>query len=247
MQVGSSAFRYAGMEPLTALGLAAARASSANVGVHLDHSTSPDEIAACLDLGYTSVMFDGSHLPVEENTRATAAIVERAHACGAWVEAELVGIAGDEDASRADAAARGFTDPAVAARFAEQTGVDALAVAIGNVHGLPATPVKLDLQRLAEIREQVSVPLVLHGASGLAADDVLGAIALGVAKINVNTELRQAVAASLAAASPDRDDLESLLGPTREAVQAVVSEKIRLYGACGLIRGRPGPDGPRRP
>ena len=231
LQAGSSAFAYAGREPLAALALAVAQTSSASVGVHLDHATDIDEIHACLQLGYTSVMFDGSALPVDDNIRITAAIIAEAHSAGAWVEAELAGISGDEDSSL-DAVSEGrvMTDPEVAARFVERTGVDALAVAIGNVHGIPATPVRLDLERLAAIRERVAIPLVLHGASGLLDEDVQAAIGLGVVKINVNTELRRALRESLANSPPsDRDDVASILGASRTAMQAVAESKIELY------------------
>jgi tagatose 1,6-diphosphate aldolase GatY/KbaY len=232
LQAGSSAFSYAGFEPLAQLALACARRASVDVGVHLDHSRDPDEISACLELGYSSVMFDGSALSIEENIRVTREVVDAAHAHGAWVEAELAGIAGDEDAS-GDVTAGAMTEPDVAAEFVAQTGVDALAVAIGNVHGIPAAPVALDLERLEAIADRVAVPLVLHGASGLDDEQVLAAIELGVAKINVNTELRRALRAGLAEASHDRDDLPSLLGPATRAVERVAREKIRLYRRDG--------------
>jgi tagatose 1,6-diphosphate aldolase GatY/KbaY len=231
LQAGSSAFAYAGRAPLAALALAVAGDAGIEVGVHLDHSRNVAEVRACLELGYTSVMFDGSDRTLAENTRLTAQVVEEAHAAGAWVEAELAGIAGDEDASTAGAIAGGLTDPSVAERFVHDTGVDALAVAIGNVHGIPALPVRLDLARLEAIRARVDVPLVLHGASGLDDGDVAGAIARGVAKINVNTELRRALRDGLAGASRERDDLPALLGPAREAMQRVAEEKIRFYAA----------------
>ncbi|MDW5593068.1 class II fructose-bisphosphate aldolase [Conexibacter stalactiti] len=228
LQAGSSAFSYAGREPLAALALACARESSADVGVHLDHSRDLEEVKHCLKLGYSSVMFDGSALPLEENIRLTREAVAEAHARGAWVEAELAGIAGDEDSSQ-EVQADGLTDPDTAAAFVSATGVDALAVAIGNVHGIPAKPVQLDLDLLAAISRRIDVPLVLHGASGLPDDQLISAVALGVAKINVNTELRRALRDGLAEASHHRDDLPSLLGPAQRAVRAVARERIRLF------------------
>jgi fructose-bisphosphate aldolase class II/tagatose 1,6-diphosphate aldolase GatY/KbaY len=236
IQAGSSAFAYAGQGPLAALAVTSARSAQAGIGVHLDHSRDPSEISECIALGYTSVMFDGSALEIAENERLTAAVVREAHERGAWVEAELAGIGGNEDSSEADSVSGSMTDPGVAARFVERTAVDALAVAIGNVHGIPARPVRLDLDRLAAIRDRVAVPLVLHGASGLPDDDVLGAIQLGVAKININTELRRAFAAGLSEAVAGRDDFESILGPARRAMEAVAAEKIRLYaGAASAV------------
>ncbi|WCB94969.1 Fructose-bisphosphate aldolase [Baekduia alba] len=231
LQAGSSAFRYAGRAPLARLALALAAETSAPVGVHLDHATDVDEIRACLDLGYGSVMYDGSALALDDNIATTRAVVAAAHARGAWVEGELAGIAGDEDESTG-AGAGALTEPAAAARFVAETGVDALAVAIGNVHGIPAAPVALDLGRLARIADAVDVPLVLHGASGLPEDEVRAAIGLGVAKLNVNTELRRALRASLlatAAAPPPGDAVEGWLGPVVEATCAAATAKLRAF------------------
>ena len=231
LQAGASAFRYAGREPLAALGLAVARASTAPIGVHLDHSRDLQEIRACLRLGYGSVMFDGSHLGLDENIAATRRVVDEAHAAGAWVEAELAGIGGDEDRS-GGTVGHPRTDAGLAERFVEATGVDALAVAIGNVHGIPAEPVELDLELLSRIRDRVPVPLVLHGASGLPDDEVTAAIELGVAKINVNTELRRAFRRALlevASDPPAGDDLVSLLDPAARAVEQTARRLIRLY------------------
>jgi ketose-bisphosphate aldolase len=240
VQAGSSAFRYAGRAPLAALALAVAEASAADVVVHLDHATELDEIRWCLARGYGSVMYDGSALPLEENVARTREVVELAHAAGAWVEAELAGFAGDEDASALEATATALTDPAVAERFVAETGVDALAVAIGNVHGIPSRPVQLDFDRLAAIRERVGVPLVLHGASGLPDADVQRTIALGVAKINVNAELRRAFRDALTGRDdpPAGDDLASLLDPARAAVRAVAQAKIRAFRAAVLETAR---------
>ena len=234
LQAGSSAFRYAGREPLAQLALALAREAAVPVGVHLDHATDPDEIGACLRLGYTSVMFDGSALPFEENVRLTRAVVASAHGAGAWVEAELAGIAGDEDESR-EARAGALTDPDAAARFVAETGVDALAVAVGNVHGIPAAPVALDLDRLERIARAVDVPLVLHGASGLPDADVQAAIRLGVAKLNVNTELRRALRGALLALADDPpagDGIPALLGGAIDATQQAAREKLLAFTAA---------------
>lgn len=230
LQAGSSAFRYAERGALAALSLACAQAAAVPVGVHLDHATDLDEIDACLAAGYGSVMYDGSALPLERNIEGTRRVVERAHAAGAWVEGELAGIAGDEDASAA-ASAGALTDPASAERFVRETGVDALAIAIGNVHGISATPPVLDFERLERIRARVDVPLVLHGASGLSEDELRRAVALGVAKVNVNTELRRAfrqAVTDVVAADPSGDDIASLLAPAREAVRAVARSWIRV-------------------
>ena len=231
LSAGSSSFGAVGREPLAAAALACARAASVPVGVHLDHCTSVEEIEACVALGYSSVMFDGSHESFEKNVALTRGVVERAHAAGVWVEAELGALAGDEDAS-GDVEVGAMTDPAQAAEFVERTGVDALAVAIGNVHGFTPTPVRLDLERLAAIAAATPVPLVLHGASGLPEEDLLGAVELGVVKVNVNAELRRAYIDALA--HDVGDDVRALQHRAIEAMAAVAAEKIALLAGHRL-------------
>ncbi|MFE1886794.1 class II fructose-bisphosphate aldolase [Streptomyces diastatochromogenes] len=230
LQAGSSPFKHAGREPLMRLALDAAAASSAPLGVHLDHSRDLDEITACLRAGYTSVMVDGSHLPFAENIALTREAVRRARDHGAWVEAELGALPGDEDVStNATAGATALTDPSQAAEFVAETGVDALAVAVGNVHGFTAHPVRLDLDRLTAIHSSVPVPLVLHGASGLPTDQLRTALTQGVAKINVNAELRRAYLRSVEAELPTAlpgSDVVSLWSAGRDAVTEAASRII---------------------
>jgi tagatose 1,6-diphosphate aldolase GatY/KbaY len=233
LQAGSSAFAYAGRRALAGLALGAAVDSSAQVGIHLDHARELAEIRACLELGYSSVMVDGSAMPFGDNVRLTRTVVQAAHAAGAWVEGELAGIAGNEDHS-AETAASTLTDPAAAEAFVARTGVDALAVAIGNVHGISVRPVTLDFDRLAAIRARLDVPLVLHGASGLPDAQLGQAVALGVAKVNVNTELRRAFKYALLAlgsSPPDGDGMVELLAPARAAITDVARQKIRVLSA----------------
>ncbi|WP_151481466.1 class II fructose-bisphosphate aldolase [Streptomyces albicerus] len=222
IQAGSSPFGHAGREPLMRLALDAATRSTARLGVHLDHSRDLNEITACLEAGYTSVMVDGSHLPFAENVKLTKEAVRRARDHGAWVEAELGALPGDEDVStNATVAPSTMTDPAQAAEFAAETGIDALAVAVGNVHGFTTHEIHLDLARLSAIHAVTPVPLVLHGASGLPTAELHPALTQGVAKVNVNAELRraylQAVAAQLPSALPG-SDVVSLWRAGREAV-----------------------------
>jgi len=232
LQAGSSAFRHAGLLPLARLALDLARDTEARVGVHLDHSRSLAEIGTCLDLGYSSVMVDGSHLDFEDNVALTTAAAELAHRRGSWIEGELGGIAGDEDVSR-QAPAAAMTDPEQAAEFVRRTGVDALAVAIGNVHGLAPVPPELDLDRLALLRAATDIPLVLHGASGLADETLTACLDLGVAKVNVNAELRRAFLDALVAALPAArrgDDVAGALDAGRRAVAEAASRITRLLG-----------------
>ena len=156
-QVGSSAFRHIDRDALIAAAVKLAHNSSGHVGVHLDHSRDLDEIRYCLDAGYSSVMIDGSQLAFADNVELTRQAVAAADSYGAWVEAELGHIAGDEDRSTGTVAGAP-TDPDQAAAFVAETGVDALAVCIGNVHGRTSRPVALDLGLLAEIASATSVP-----------------------------------------------------------------------------------------
>jgi ketose-bisphosphate aldolase len=228
---GSSSFRGVGREPLAAATLAAAAQASVPVGVHLDHSTDPDEIAACIALGYSSVMIDGSHLPFEDNVALTRAVVEHAHAHGVWVEGELGGLTGDEDAS-SDAVAGELTDPDQAAEFVERTGVNALAAAVGTVHGFTTTPIHVDLDRLRAIRAAVTVPLVLHGASGISDAELAAAVAAGVAKVNVNAELRRAYLGALATGlASGGDDIPRLQQQAAAAMTRIAQAKLTALAA----------------
>jgi ketose-bisphosphate aldolase len=228
IQAGSSSFRGVGREPLAAAALTAGAAAQVPVGVHLDHATDADEISACIALGYTSVMIDGSALPFENNVALTRSVVEEAHAAGVWVEAELGGLAGDEDAS-SDVAAGELTDPEQAAEFVDRTGVDALAVAVGTVHGFTRRPVQVDVPRLRRIAALTTVPLVLHGASGLPDSAITEAVAAGVAKVNINAELRRAHLDAIARAlDGGNDDLVRIQQGAVDAMTAVAAEKLTL-------------------
>lgn len=228
VQAGSSSFRGVGREPLAAAALAAAAAADVPIGVHLDHSTDPDEISACIRLGYSSVMVDGSHLPYEDNIALTRGVVEEAHAADVWVEAELGALAGHEDIS-SDAAATELTDPEQAADFSQRTGVDALAVAVGTVHGLTTKPVHIDMARLRRIAALTPTPLVLHGASGLPDSAITDAVAAGVAKVNINAELRRRhIVALRAALEGGDDDIPRIQDRAVEAMTQFVAEKLTL-------------------
>lgn len=236
LQAGSSTFAHAGRDALAALTLRAAEASSTPVGVHLDHSHDLDEIRWCAESGYTSIMVDGSSLAFEENVALTRAAVRIGSANGVWVEGELGWVPGDEN--RSILAGTGeMTDPQRAREFVERTGVDALAVAIGNVHGMAAKALPLDLAVLDQIADLVPIPLVLHGASGLPDDELLGALARGVAKVNINTELRRALLGSYKRLTEEvvaKADLVEALTHGVEAVRAVAEEKIILLSRSAL-------------
>lgn len=234
LQLHPAALRHGGA-PLVALCLAAAHEAAAPMAVHLDHSSSADDIRDALTAGVGSVMADGSALPYKSNAAFTAQMAALAHARGAAVEAELGRLTGTEDDMTVAEIEARYTDPEQAAEFVERTAVDMLAVCIGNVHGPYRGDPQLDFARLEAIAGRVRVPLVLHGASGLPEAMVTRAIGLGVRKLNVNTEVRAAYVAALRAgvAGSDSADLLALLAQSVAAMQAVVSEKLRLFGSAG--------------
>lgn len=232
LQIHPTAFQHGGI-PLVALCLAAAQEAGVPVAVHLDHCASAEDIRAALAAGLTSVMSDGSHLAYEENVGFSREMAALAHAQEGTVEAELGRLAGTEDGLTVAEYEAKLTDPDQAVDFVARTGVDALAVCIGNVHGRYRTEPRLDFGRLESVRRNVSVPLVLHGASGLPEAMVKRAVALGVSKFNVNTEVRQAYLEALRAGLAGKTDLLDLMKGAVAAMEAVVAEKIRLFGSAG--------------
>ncbi len=208
-----------------------AEGASVPVVAHLDHGRTMDECRAALDAGFTSVMFDGSALPLQQNIDLTAAMAELAHAAGASCEGEIgfVGYAGG--------AASDGTDPAEAARFAAETGVDAMAISIGNLHLQQGQGQGLDLARLAAIEALTTVPLVIHGGSGVPAAQRLQLAATSrIAKFNIGTELRMAFGTALRAAlarDPARFDRIAILKDTETPVAEAARAVIRGLGASG--------------
>ncbi len=254
--VTPSAIKYAGLAYLAEIVKTSAQLAPVPMSLHLDHGKDIETITKCLDAGFTSVMIDGSNLDFVENIALTREVVELAHPKGVAVEAELGRLAGVEEVSVEEKEAI-LTDPEAAREFVERTNVDALAVAIGTSHGaykFKGEP-KLDFKRLTEIREKVNVPLVLHGASGVPAwiiekatkygaqlagakgmpdESIKQAIKLGIAKINIDTDLRLAFTATIRevlATTPTQFDPRKILGPAKEAMKEVVKSKMRLFGS----------------
>lgn len=236
IQASQGAIKYAGLAYVTALIRVAAEDARVPVVMHLDHGTSFSQVMGCIRAGFTSVMFDGSALSLEENIAVTRRVVEVAHAVGVSVEAELGRIGGAEDGVAASEREAFFTDPDQAATFVAATGVDALAVAVGTAHGRYKGEPRLDFDRLQAIDAVVEVPLVLHGSSGVPDALVRRAIALGVRKVNIDTNIREAFVRAVRGAldaSPDEIDPRRVLRPAREAMQKVIEEKMQVFGCAG--------------
>ena len=236
LQLGVQVIR-AGGEPLAVATLVAARAARVPVAVHLDHCADIGLIEACFAWGFSSALADGSCLPFAENMAFTKRAVELAVRYGGTIEAELGYLAGTEDGVTVEARESSLTDPTQAHEFITSTGAAMLAISIGNAHGyVPVSP-PLDFERLAQIAAQVDVPLVLHGASGISREDIQHAIHMGIAKLNVNTEVRAAFLRAIAGwgvrVGPEPDlrkkgqDLLDLMQEAMAAAQGVVEQTIR--------------------
>lgn len=228
LQVSHNAVRYHGaLEPLGAAMLETARNARTPVGVHLDHAESVDLVRTAVSLGFSSVMFDASALEHDDNVRRTARVVRDCHDSGVWVEAEL-GRIGGKDGVHAPGAR---TDPDEAVQYVRETGVDALAVAVGTSHAMLTRDANLDFALIRRLRAALDVPLVLHGSSGVADEDLREAVRAGLTKINIATRLNQeftaAVRKSLAEA-PNGVDPRRYLGAARAAT---VRETARLLAA----------------
>ena len=234
LQVGRAIIPHMGVRRAFEMTRRIAERSSAEVVIHLDHG-SWDEVIEALRLGFTSIMYDGAHLPFEENIATTRRVVEIAHAFGVPVEAEL-GKIPDAD-EKVDWSAY-YTNVAEAERFVAETGVDYLAISVGIVHGVvPGRPQEpISIQRINEIKAVTGIPLVLHGASGLSEQEVRDARAAGVCKFNADTDLRHAFRAGLEAVFAQGDrQLEEAMTEGRKRMVAATIEKMRSYGCAGTI------------
>ena len=238
IQASQGAIKYAGLEFITALVRTAAAAVAVPVALHLDHGTDYNTVVACIRHGFTSVMFDGSHWAKEENIERTREVVKIAHAAGVTVEGEIGRIGGVEDDISVDERDAFLTPVADAVEFYHATGVDALAMSFGTAHGLYKLPPPLALDRIDAVHRETGAYLVMHGGSGVPDADVQRGISLGIRKINIDTELREAFMAELRrqlAARPAELDPRKVLGPARAAMQEKVKEKMRLFGASGRL------------
>ncbi|GGR57044.1 fructose-bisphosphate aldolase class II [Nocardioides luteus] len=228
VQISENAVRYhQGLAPLAHAAIAIATGSTMPISLHLDHATDERLVGIAVDLGFSSVMYDASQLDYEENLTRTAAVVRRCHDRGAHVEAEL-GEVGGKDGVHAPGVR---TDPGEAAAFVASTGVDALAVAVGSSHKMTTRDAALDETLIAALRRAVDVPLVLHGSSGVSDDGLRAAIAAGMTKINVATQLNKAFTAAVReslAADPSLVDQRRYLGAGREAMAAETARLLTV-------------------
>lgn len=234
LQTTPSTVKYAGLDMYLANVKTAAERASVPVCMHLDHGDSFDLAMRALRVGYSSIMIDGSHNVLEGNIAVTKAVVDACRPSRIPVEAELGKVGGKED--DLDGGSGGYTDPEEAREFVERTGIGSLAVAIGTAHGVYKGEPKLDLDRLAEIRKVVSIPLVLHGASGLSEEAVAESIKRGICKVNFATELRIAYTDGVKkflAENPDAFDPKKYGKEAMEKVKETVKQRIKMCGCDG--------------
>lgn len=239
LQISENTVRYHGsLAPIGLAALAVARASSAPVAVHLDHAQSADLVHEAVELGFTSVMFDASSLPYATNVARTRGIAARCHAEHVWVEAEL-GEVGGKDGAHAPGVR---TDPEEARDFVAATAVDALAVAVGSSHAMLTRDAVLDFELITRLRDAVSVPLVLHGSSGVGDPGLTKAVEAGMTKVNIATQLNKVftrAARDFLEARPESVDPRKYLGPARDAVATEVARLLRvLDGGRGQGAGQ---------
>lgn len=235
IQTTPGTLKYAPPELYFANVAALARTASVPVVMHLDHGSSFDLALRAFRAGYTSIMIDGSHSPFAENVALTRSVVTACHAAGIPVEAELGKVGGKED-DLDGGSGNGYTVPEEAAEFVEKTGVDFLAVAVGTAHGVYKGIPKLDLDRISRIRQLVSVPLVLHGTSGVPDDTVRECIARGMCKVNYATDLRIAFTRGVREyleKDPNVYDPKKYSALGREYVKQYVMQKMEVCGSVG--------------
>jgi len=238
MQTTPSTVKYADLAYFYANAKAAAEQVSVPVVIHLDHGNSFALAMRALRTGYTSVMIDGSHGTFEENIAVSKAVADACHPSGVPVEAELGKVGGKED-DLEGGEGNPYTDPEEAGIFVEKTGVDSLAVAIGTAHGVYKGIPRLDVKRLSEIREVVTIPLVLHGTSGVPDDAVRECIRRGICKVNYATDLRIAFSRGVKAylkENPDVFDPKKYGAAGREEVKQYVMDKIRVCQSVGKAK-----------
>ena len=231
LQASASAIKYAGIEYLMKMVEAATIVHpEVPIAIHLDHGSSFEKCKAAIDAGFTSVMIDGSHHPIDENIAMTKQVVEYAHAIGASVEAEVGTVGGNEDGVIGGIK---YADKDECVRLVNEAGVDCLAPALGSVHGPYKGEPQLGFVEMAEIKEATNKPLVLHGGTGIPDEKIQKAISCGTCKINVNTECQLAFHAEIQkvlAENPKAYDPRKFIGPASQAISKAVEEKMNVFG-----------------
>lgn len=240
LQASQGAIKYAGLESIVAMVKVMAEKVNIPVALHLDHGTDYYQNIKCLRAGFTSLMYDGSQLPFDENVKMTKKVVEMAHACDIPVEAELgqIGKMGDSDEPGValERVKESMAVPEEAVKFAELTEIDFLAAAVGTIHGCRTPFAKLDIPRIEKIRELTGVPLVLHGASGVNDEEIEKGIAAGICKINIDTRIRMVFTKKMKEIieeNPNQIDPRKILGPAKEAAKEIIRDRMRIFGCSG--------------
>lgn len=228
IQTSEKAIAYAGLEEVASLIIAAAKKAKVPVALHLDHGSNLEILNKCLNVGYTSVMLDGSKLPYSENVIYTARAVVAAHRNKATCEGELGSIGGHGKSGK-------FTDPNEVPEFIKKTGVDFLAVSFGSEHGIGADE-RLDIDLLEKIHSKTKTPLVLHGASGVPSHYIRLAVKNGICKINIDTDIRHTFSRAiyeLKSKLSDPADPRDIMGKVMVEIQKLIEGKIKLFGSEG--------------
>jgi len=242
LQASQGAIKYAGLENIVAMVKVMAEKVNIPVALHLDHGTDYYQNIKCLRAGFTSLMFDGSKLPFDENVEMTKKVVEMSHACDIPVEAELgqIGKMGDSDEPGVtlERVKESMAVPEEALKFVELTEIDFLAAAVGTIHGCRTPFAKLDIPRIERIRELTGVPLVLHGASGANDEEIKKGIAAGICKINIDTRIRMKFTEKMREiikANPEEIDPRKILGPSKDAAKEIIRDRMRVFGCTGKV------------
>lgn len=232
IQTSVDTAKYIGMDVLVSVVKSIADNEMVDAVLHLDHARNFDDIKQAIDCGYTSVMYDGSHLPFKENILKTKAVVEYAHRHGASVEGELGTIGGTEEGIHVDDNDKVYTKPEDAVKFVQETGVDALAIAIGTNHGQFKSKTEVNIPLLKQIHHVVDIPLVIHGGTGVKEEDYPELINNGIRKFNVGTELLVAwnsTAKTTFASSEVNRSLRHNVIPANEQVKLIIKHKMKLF------------------
>lgn len=238
LQISENAVRFHGgdLAPLALGTLSLARQSTARVSVHLDHAKDVELIRRAIGIGFSSIMYDGSHLPDDENRATTRRVADWCHDAGITLEAEL-GEVGGKDGVHSPGAR---TDPGEAQRFAEETGIDLLAVAVGSSHAMTTRDAALDLDLITRLADVVPVPLVLHGSSGVSDENIVAAVRAGMTKINVSTHLNNVFTRSVRQTleeNPQMVDLRKWSGPGHLAMKDEAERLLRLFSHAAATEG----------